>query len=118
MRLLPGPPFLEDEDPELKAGASYLLALLGDGAGLPNLIEIWRSATEDSASRIMLARAIAALGDDHNTKYVKEMYEASSGDEKQVDGVQLYWTIRRIQGPEAEGLRRTMRKELGTSLVN
>jgi len=111
-------PFLEDEDPELKAGASYLLALLGDGAGLPNLIEIWRSATEDSANRIMLARAIAALGDDHNTKYVKEMYEASSGDEKQVDGVQLYWTIRRIQGPEAEGLRRTMRKELGTSLMN
>ncbi len=111
-------PFLEGEDPELKAGASYLLALLGDGAGLPNLIEAWRSAGDDYQIRLMLSRAISALGDDHNTKYVSEMYETMSEDEKQSFGVQLYWTIRRIQGPDAERLRRTMRKDLGTSLMN
>jgi HEAT repeat protein len=111
-------PFLEGDDPELRAGASYLLALLGDGAGLGNLIEAWRSAAEDEECRLMLARAIAAIGDDHNTKYVKEMYEGLSGEEKTSAGAQLYWTIRRIQGPEADRLRRAMRKDLGTNLMN
>jgi HEAT repeat protein len=111
-------PFLDSDDPELRAGASYLLALLGDGAGLNNLIEVWRSATEDWTARLMLARAITAIGDDHNIKYVKEMYETMPEDEKRYLGTQLYWTIRRMQGPEAEGLRRAMRKEIGTYLVN
>ena len=66
----------------------------------------------------MLARAIAALGDDHNTKYLKEMYESLSEDEKHSIGVQLYWTIRRIQGSEAEGLRRSHAKGTRHILVN
>jgi HEAT repeat protein/thioredoxin-related protein len=110
-------PFLETDDPELLLGASHLLVLLGDTDALDNLLEAWRVDPDDEDVRLLLVRAIAAVGHDRNVKYLREIYGSLDPDDKDSWGPTLYWTMRRMEGAEAAELRGTIRTELGVKLM-
>ena len=109
-------PFFGDDDPQTRAGASYLLALMGDDIGLVNLLDTWRANREEEQGALRLARAISALGDDRNVRYLREMYESMAEQDRDRRAGALYQSIRRMKGPEAVELRTRMRKEVGSKL--
>ncbi len=110
-------PLLEEDDLTFRAGTGYLLVLLGASRDLTTLLEAWRAEQYSDDARLMLARAIAVLGDDENVKYLKEMLNELKGYERESWGPKLYWTMRRMKGTEARGLRRSLRKEFGVKLI-
>jgi HEAT repeat protein len=109
-------PFLSATDPEVSAGAAYLMVLLGDAEGLPRLTDAWRGSKDSRQLQWALAQAIAAANDDASVGLVREIYQSLDADEKAYAGPELYWRIRRMDGPDAKQLRQEMRTELGRSI--
>ena len=105
------------QDRELALGASYLLVLKGDASGLAALVDAWRLDTSDYELREALPKAVAALGDDANVKYAREVYAAFDANERQYRASGLYSSIRRMDGPEAQALRKQMRQDLGPAVL-
>ena len=104
------------QDPQLALGADYLLTLKGDASGLPSLVDAWRQSPDDYELREALPKAVAALGDDANVKYVREVYASFSADERQYRASDSS-SIRRMDGPEAQALRKQMRQEVGPAVL-
>lgn len=109
---------LKDPDPVTAAGAGYLLALLGDSAGLPSLVRHWREAARDDWEwgRLVVS-AVACIEDDAHVGVVEEVYRSllsDDGDPKDRSAVKaLYWIVRPMGGPNALKLRKTIRREVG-----
>ncbi len=104
------------KDADLALPAAYLKALGGDGSGLPALVDAWRQDRSDYMLIDALPKAVAAVGDDANVKYVKEVYESFSTEERQYRAGALYTAIRGMDGPQAQALRKQMRVDLGPAL--
>ncbi len=104
------------QDRELALAGDYLKALRGDASGLPALVEAWRQNPTDYTLIDALPKAVAALGDDANVKYVKEVYASFDKDERQYRASALYTSIRSMDGPQAQALRKQMRVDLGPAL--
>jgi hypothetical protein len=104
------------QDSDLALGGAYLLALKGNASGLSALLDAWRQSPTDYTLADALPKAIAALGDDANVKYVKAIYASFSPDERRFRAPDLYTSIRRMDGPEAQALRKQMRQDLGPDL--
>ena len=49
-------------------------------------------------------------------KYVKEIYASFGADEREYRAAGLYTSIRRMEGPGAQALRKQMRQDLGPAL--
>ena len=111
-------PFLSATDPELSAGAAYVLVLLKDPSALPMLVEAWRGEKDNSALQIALAQAVAATDNDEAVGLVREVYQSLEATTKEYIGPQLYWGIRRMEGVRAKQLRKEMRDELGRRLFD
>ncbi len=112
-------PELLDEmskEPAMAVPAAYLKALKGDGSGLPTLVDAWHQDESDYTLIDALPKAVAAVGDDANVKYVKEVYESFSKDERQYRASALYTAIRAMDGQQAQALRKQMRLDLGPAL--
>ena len=93
--------------------AGYLLALLGEPAGLTPLEKYWRTqAHDDQAWLRRVYAAVAALGDDDKTPLLEEIYQTL-----RVQGPHyvrdFYWTIRIMEGPLVMRLRKQIRTEIG-----
>ncbi len=112
------PELLEEisQDTELALAGAYLKALKGDASGLPALVDAWRRSPTDFTLIDALPKAMAAIGDDASVKYVKEIYASFDKDERQYRASALYTSIRRMDGPEAQALRKQMRVDLGPDL--
>ena len=109
---------LRDPDPVTAAGAGYLLALLGDATGLPDLVRHWRESARDDGDWVRLvAAAVACLDDDANVPVLEEVYrELAAQDAERRDTTairDLYWIVRPMGGPNALRLRKTIRAEIG-----
>jgi hypothetical protein len=109
---------LTDTDPVTAAGAGYLLALLGDAAGLPALVRHWREAARDDWEwGRLVVTAVACIEDDAQVGVVEEVYRSllsDDGDPKDRSAVKaLYWIVRPMGGPNALKLRKTIRREVG-----
>ena len=109
-------PFLSAPDPQTTAGAAYIMALLKEPAGLDRLVEAWRMQQDDRELRLALAQAVAVSDNDDNIGLVREVYESLESNEKEYWGPELYWGIRRLDGPKARQLRKEMREKLGSRL--
>jgi HEAT repeat protein len=104
------------QDSELALAGAYLKALKGDGSGLPALVDAWHARTGDYRLTDALPKAIAAVGDDANVKYLQEVYASFSKEEREYRAPDLYTSIRRMEGPQAQALRKQMRQDLGPAL--
>jgi HEAT repeat protein len=107
-----------DTDPITAAGAGYLLALLGDPAGLPALVRYWREWARDDGDWVRLvAMAVASLDDDARVPILGEVYREltrESSDRRDMSLIRdFYWTIRPLAGPNALRLRKAIRDEIG-----
>ena len=111
-------PFLSSSDPEIAAGAAYLMVLTGDRARLAPLVAAWRASKGDPQLGQALAQAVAAIGDDENVGFVREVYESFDADERDYRAAGLYRGIRGMDGPKARQLRKRMRQEVGRSLFD
>lgn len=111
-------PFLSASDPQISAGAAYLLVLLKDSSALPTLVEAWRAEKDSSELQMALAQAVAASDNDDAVELVREVYQSLETTRKEYVGPQLYWGIRRMDGPKAKQLRKEMRDELGRRLFD
>jgi HEAT repeat protein len=99
-------------DEETAAAAGYLLCLLGRPEGLAPLEKYWREhGRSDDEWRKLVARAVAALGDDALTPLLEDVYAAYEKEDYAVR--EFYWAIRPMKGPNVMALRKKMRDELG-----
>lgn len=113
---------LRDSDPITRAGAGYLLALLGDGSGMAALIRYWREfGREDSRWTWLVVMAISCLKEDSSISVVEEVYRElkSKGakDYRYREIRDVYWIIRPMSGPKALQLRKTIRAEIATDIL-
>lgn len=105
-------PFLNDSDANVRAHASYLMATLGDGTSLDGLVRRWRESAQDESSwRKLVYQAITALNDDKLTPVLEDIYRLYDSDDYDIP--EFYWTIRSMEGPRVERLRKLIRKEVG-----
>lgn len=109
---------VRDPDPATAAAAGYLLALLGDPAGLPPLVRHWRESARDDGDWVRLvAMAVASLDDDARVAILDEVYRelTREGSERRDTSLirDFYWTIRPLTGPNALRLRKVIRDEIG-----
>jgi HEAT repeat protein len=104
-------PLLGDRDPVTAADAAYLLALLGDRAGLDVLTAQWRASKENERYRRLLYRAIAALRDEDLAPLLEEIYASYERADYYVR--EFYWTTHVIGGERALKLRKKIRDEVG-----
>lgn len=100
--------FLEDEDPEMRAMAGYVLAVSGEQSGIEPLVRYWqtKARNDDDWSRLVY-RAIAALDDSSRIPILMQIY-------KELDNWRVrefYWTIRVMTGPKILEVRQRIRKE-------
>ncbi len=102
---------VNSQDPETAAYAGYLLALYGDGDGMPALIQYWRDQQGSSSARLVY-RAIAAVDDPQYIPLLREIY---AGFESTYETREFYWTIRIMNGPEILQFRKQIRDEVGMS---
>ena len=101
-------PLLDDADPEVAASAGYLLATLGERAGLAKLIKYWRGPG-GKAWAVPVYRAIAALDDAEQVGTLTDIYAGLQSHEMR----DFYWTIRTMHGAEILKLRKRIRDEVG-----
>jgi HEAT repeat protein/thiol-disulfide isomerase/thioredoxin len=105
-------PLLSDPEPQVAAGAGYLLALLGESEGLDVLLRHAKTLKkEDHAWRELVVRAIAALNDSSHINVLREIY----GELDRGEVSEFYWTIRSMTGPEILRFRKQIRDEVGMS---
>jgi hypothetical protein len=109
---------VRDSDPVTAAAAGYLLALLGDPAGLPALVRHWRESARDDGDWVRLvAMAVASLDDDARVPVLEEVYREltrEGSDRRDTSLIRdFYWTIRPLAGPNALRLRKAIRDEIG-----
>ena len=109
-------PFVESDDPELSAGAAYLMSVTGHAEYLFLLAEAWRESKDDRELWLALARGIAAADDDDSVDLLTEIYDSFDRGEKEYWGPQLYWATRRMSGPRAKEFRGDIRDDLGGGL--
>jgi HEAT repeat protein len=102
-------PLLNSEDKDIAAQAGYLLALLGNDSGLPELIQQWRQHPEHDSWTRLVYRAISVLDDSRRIDVLREIY-AMLGEWEMRD---FYWTIRTMTGSEILKLRKKIRDEVG-----
>lgn len=109
-------PYLTNPDEELAARAAYLLALLGDPAGVDKLIDHWRRVSTqghgDNQWHKPVYEAIAATDDPKYVPILQDIYETMRQNESYAVR-DLYWTIRAMHGPEILKLRKKIRDEVG-----
>ncbi|HEX3998837.1 MAG TPA: HEAT repeat domain-containing protein [Pirellulales bacterium] len=108
-------PLLKDDDPDVSAGAAYLLALMGSPDGLDVLVRRWRSADADDTEWLMrVATAVSALDDPAKVPLLEEIYKKLSAMRNESSAIrQFYWTIRSMHGAEVLKLRKKIRDEVG-----
>jgi len=108
-------PLVKDDDPDVAAGAGYLLALLGEGDGLDAVVRRWRSANADDMQwPLRVAAAISALDDPQKVPILEEIYKKLSGSRNETYTIrQFYWTIRSMHGAEVLKLRKKIRDDVG-----
>jgi hypothetical protein len=103
-------PWLADSDPEVAAGAGYMLALLGEPEGIEPLLRYWRQQQKTGGGDVnkLVYRAIA-IGDD--SKYIPILREIFAKLDKS-DLYEFYWTIRIMSGPEILKFRKQVREAM------
>ena len=105
-------PFLSSQDDDVAAATAYLLALLGEPAGLDRLIAHWRGAgAKSQVWNKLLYEAIAASDDARHVPLLEEIYRSLA--ERPYEVRELYWAIRSMHGPEVLKLRKRIRDEVG-----
>jgi hypothetical protein len=105
---------LADPSNDLAAYAGYLLAILGDRAGLAPLLRTAKAHDWQDPWGRLAYRAIAKINDDSMTPTLEEIYRQYR---RQYDYLirEEYWTIRTMTGPNILRLRKTIRDEYGMS---
>ena len=106
-------PFLNDENAETSAYASFVAVLLGEHSGMDILLKYWRTTdgelSENSSVATLVYRAIAATNDEQYVPILREIY--GKMDSYQVS--EFYWTIRGMTGPEILKFRKEIRDKHG-----
>jgi HEAT repeat protein len=97
------------EQPATAAYAGYLLALLGDPAGIEPLLKHWRATPVDSALDRLVYRAIAVVDDPQHIGVLRQIYARLDDSDK----TEFYWTIRIMSGADVLELRKQIRKDVG-----
>lgn len=105
---------LSDGDVDVRAGAAYLLAKLGDASGVRTLAAAWREGGGYSY-RDELREVIATLGDDRWTPILEEVYNMFDPEDDQYEIKEFYWGIRPMKGPKVLALRKRIRLEVGVN---
>ena len=99
-------PLVGDADAEVAASAGYLLALLGDPAGLPPLLRYWREHGRESEDwNRLVVRAIAVVDDPQYIGVLRQIYDKLDDSDKG----EFYWTIRIMSGPDILRFRKEIR---------
>jgi HEAT repeat protein len=113
-------PLVREGNAKQRAGAGYLLCLLGEPGGLPPLVNYWKEfGRKDAQLTKLVYRSVAALDDAAQVPLLAEIYQSMAGAER-IDEQEIaafYWTIRRLTGAEALALRKRIRDELGTETL-
>jgi len=108
--------FVGSDDPELSAGAAYLMSVTGHAEYLSVLAEAWRRNKDEQGLWLALARGIAAADDDDSVDLLREIYNSFDAGEREYWGPELYWTTRRMSGPQAREFQKEIRNTLGRGL--
>jgi hypothetical protein len=102
-------PLLADEDAKIAASAGYLLALLGDGSGLEQLLAHWRENRDTQTDRLAY-RAIASLD---AVEHLPELETIFATLKEDYNVREFYWTIRIMTGDKVLAFRKRIRDEVG-----
>jgi hypothetical protein len=102
---------LADKDPEVAARAGYVLALLGEPAGLEPLLRYWRQQAKNRSYddwNKFVYRAVAVSDDPKYIPVLREIY----GKLERYEALEFYWTIRIMTGPEILKFRKEVRNKM------
>lgn len=110
-------PLLKSEQGPTAVYAGFLLAVLGDNAGLPVLAKRWRADKDDPEIRGLLVQATIGVDDDSQVSTLAEVYE-SMDKERSWELGGLYEQLKLMSGKNARDLRRRMRKEVGVEKLH
>jgi hypothetical protein len=103
-------PLVDSDDPEVAAYAGYLLAVMHEDSGLPQLLKYWR--TQDVRyNRItkLVYRGLAALDQPRYLPVLEEIYGKIKDD---YEVGEFYWTVRAMGSEGIAELRTKIRNEV------
>jgi HEAT repeat protein len=105
-------PLLSDGRADVRVSAAYLLARLGEAAGVQILAAAWREG-QGTSVRNYLVEAIATLDDDSLTSLLEEVYNSMDREEDVYSIREFYQSIHAMKGPKVLALRKRIREEVG-----
>lgn len=103
-------PLVDSDDPETAAYAGYLLAVMHEDDGVPQLLKYWRTQ-EVRYNRMtkLVYRGLAALDQPRYLPVLEEIYGKIKDD---YDVGEFYWTIRAMGSDGIADLRTKVRNEV------
>jgi hypothetical protein len=103
---------LSDPDPEISAGAGYILAVAGESDGIEPLLAYWRHQQKsDLETNKLVYRAVAVLDDSNYIPILRDIFARLDKSEL----YEFYWTIRIMTGPEILKFRKQVRDAMSES---